>query len=132
MLENRGMSFSGRQHCGLDDTRNLARIVSVMLEDRKDGLSFNDGLDKSLAVSWYQPKKKKVKQEESDVVDTSIKPANAVLVPPPVSQADKPLLTPLQVVASVVSANQKKKKKKKSHSKKLKLSQSSSAPQPIQ
>ncbi|ELT98575.1 hypothetical protein CAPTEDRAFT_130678 [Capitella teleta] len=33
MLENMGMSFEGRPHCGLDDTRNIARIAQRMLQD---------------------------------------------------------------------------------------------------
>lgn len=33
MLEYLGMKFEGRQHCGLDDTRNIARIVVQMVKD---------------------------------------------------------------------------------------------------
>lgn len=32
MLEELGMVFEGREHCGLDDTRNIARIVLQMLK----------------------------------------------------------------------------------------------------
>lgn len=33
MLEFLGMAFDGRQHCGLDDARNIARIVCQLLLD---------------------------------------------------------------------------------------------------
>ncbi|KAL8613106.1 hypothetical protein ACOMHN_035047 [Nucella lapillus] len=33
MLENLGLQFDGRPHCGLDDSKNIARIVCHMLED---------------------------------------------------------------------------------------------------
>ncbi|RXN26959.1 3 -5 exoribonuclease 1 [Labeo rohita] len=33
MLENLGMQYDGRPHCGLDDSRNIARIAIHMLED---------------------------------------------------------------------------------------------------
>ncbi|XP_076439436.1 3'-5' exoribonuclease 1-like [Babylonia areolata] len=33
MLENLGLQFEGRPHCGLDDSKNIARIVCHMLED---------------------------------------------------------------------------------------------------
>eukprot|EP00754_Rhynchopus_humris_P009219 Rhum_TRINITY_DN13964_c0_g1::Rhum_TRINITY_DN13964_c0_g1_i2::g.66327::m.66327/K18416/THEX1, ERI1; 3'-5' exoribonuclease 1 len=33
MLRHQGMSFEGRQHCGLDDTRNIARILSRLLAE---------------------------------------------------------------------------------------------------
>ena len=33
MLEYLGMQFEGREHCGLDDTRNIARVVVQMIRD---------------------------------------------------------------------------------------------------
>uniref|UniRef100_H3A0J9 Exoribonuclease 1 n=1 Tax=Latimeria chalumnae TaxID=7897 RepID=H3A0J9_LATCH len=33
MLENLGMKYEGRLHCGLDDSRNIARIAIRMLQD---------------------------------------------------------------------------------------------------
>jgi hypothetical protein len=33
MLEYLGLSFEGRQHCGLDDARNIARILTYMIND---------------------------------------------------------------------------------------------------
>lgn len=33
MLENLGLQFDGRPHCGLDDSKNIARIVCHMLDD---------------------------------------------------------------------------------------------------
>ncbi|XP_078252097.1 3'-5' exoribonuclease 1 isoform X3 [Rhinoraja longicauda] len=33
MLENLGMVYEGRPHCGLDDSRNIARIAIRMLQD---------------------------------------------------------------------------------------------------
>ena len=36
MLENMGMAFEGHQHSGLDDSRNIARIVIRMIDDGYD------------------------------------------------------------------------------------------------
>lgn len=33
MLEKLGLTYSGRPHCGLDDSRNIARIAVRMLQD---------------------------------------------------------------------------------------------------
>ena len=33
MLEKLGMKYEGRPHCGLDDSRNIARIAIRMLQD---------------------------------------------------------------------------------------------------
>ena len=33
MLLNLGLAFEGRPHCGLDDSKNIARIVCHLLED---------------------------------------------------------------------------------------------------
>lgn len=52
MLSELGMTFEGREHCGLDDSKNIARIVIRMLEDRSElrvncfityRAQFNDG-----------------------------------------------------------------------------------------
>lgn len=36
MLTALGMKFEGREHSGLDDSRNIARIVVKMLNDRSE------------------------------------------------------------------------------------------------
>lgn len=33
MLEKLGMDYDGRPHCGLDDSKNIARIAVRMLQD---------------------------------------------------------------------------------------------------
>ena len=33
MLSQLGMTFEGRQHCGLDDAKNIARMLVKMIED---------------------------------------------------------------------------------------------------
>lgn len=33
MLENLGMQYEGRPHCGLDDSHNIARVAIRMLKD---------------------------------------------------------------------------------------------------
>lgn len=33
MLEKLGLTYNGRPHCGLDDSRNIARIAVRMLQD---------------------------------------------------------------------------------------------------
>ena len=33
MLEKLGLEFEGRQHCGLDDARNIARITCQLIRD---------------------------------------------------------------------------------------------------
>jgi len=33
MLEHLELSFEGRQHCGLDDARNIARVLIRMMYD---------------------------------------------------------------------------------------------------
>ena len=43
MLENMGLTFQGHQHSGIDDARNIARIVVRMLEDGAD-LRINERL----------------------------------------------------------------------------------------
>lgn len=36
ILENLGMSFEGRPHSGIDDARNIARILVKMIKDGAD------------------------------------------------------------------------------------------------
>ena len=48
------MTFEGRPHSGIDDTRNIARIARRMLEDGCD-VPFNDGLADDVAVRWRIP-----------------------------------------------------------------------------
>jgi inhibitor of KinA sporulation pathway (predicted exonuclease) len=45
------LKFVGRPHSGIDDSRNIARIASILL---KDGcvMPLNDGLAEEVAVSW--------------------------------------------------------------------------------
>ena len=33
MLTRLGLQFEGRQHCGLDDTRNIVRVATQMIKD---------------------------------------------------------------------------------------------------
>ena len=33
MLKTLGLRFEGRQHCGLDDTRNIVRVATQMIKD---------------------------------------------------------------------------------------------------
>ena len=33
MLTRLGLRFEGRQHCGLDDTRNIVKVVTQMIKD---------------------------------------------------------------------------------------------------
>lgn len=44
MLESMGLSFEGRPHSGIDDARNVARILVKMMHDGLDP-NVNDGLD---------------------------------------------------------------------------------------
>ena len=46
MLQNLEMEFEGRPHSGLDDSRNIARILQKMLEDGCE-LRFNECFSKS-------------------------------------------------------------------------------------
>ena len=38
MLSLRGLDFEGRLHCGLDDSRNIARLVAELLKAGRRGL----------------------------------------------------------------------------------------------
>jgi len=47
MLAHIGLTFEGREHCGLDDTRNIARIVQFLLENSvtlKKNIEYNRAL----------------------------------------------------------------------------------------
>eukprot|EP00041_Stephanoeca_diplocostata_P005104 m.56475 g.56475 ORF g.56475 m.56475 type:complete len:425 (+) comp15579_c0_seq4:222-1496(+) len=44
MLRTLGMRFEGREHCGLDDSRNIARIALQLIRDGRP-LTINDGID---------------------------------------------------------------------------------------
>ncbi|KXJ11771.1 3'-5' exoribonuclease 1 [Exaiptasia diaphana] len=43
MLENLGLHFEGRPHCGLDDSKNIARIMIKMIQDGWEP-EFNESL----------------------------------------------------------------------------------------
>ena len=43
MVTNLGMEFEGRAHSGMDDARNIARILQKMIEDGCE-IKFNDYL----------------------------------------------------------------------------------------
>ncbi|KHN78836.1 3'-5' exonuclease eri-1 [Toxocara canis] len=64
MLTELGMTFEGREHCGLDDSKNIARIVIRMLEDRSE-LRINERLsrerDKKINERLSRERDKKVK-----------------------------------------------------------------------
>ena len=33
MLENLGLTFEGREHSGIDDTKNIARVIVQLIKD---------------------------------------------------------------------------------------------------
>ena len=43
MVKNLGMRFQGRPHSGMDDTRNIARILQKMVQDGCE-IKFNERL----------------------------------------------------------------------------------------
>ena len=43
MLKKRGMKFEGRPHCGMDDARNIARLLQRMVRDGCE-IKFNESL----------------------------------------------------------------------------------------
>ena len=49
------LDFEGRQHSGIDDTRNIARIATCMLQDGCN-VPFNDGLAEEYSVKWRIPR----------------------------------------------------------------------------
>lgn len=44
MLINLGLPFEGRLHCGMDDARNIARILQKMAQDGCE-IKFNEYLN---------------------------------------------------------------------------------------
>ena len=59
MLQHLGLDFDGRLHCGLDDAKNIAKILLVLLKDGCEP-SLNEGLDRdshSLIKKQISPKK---------------------------------------------------------------------------
>lgn len=62
MLESIGLQFQGREHCGLDDARNIARVVEQLI---KDGcvLKYNRFMPEDVLSSFGfgegRPKKKR-------------------------------------------------------------------------
>ena len=53
-----GLAFEGREHSGIDDTRNIARIAQRLLRDGSTA-ALNDGLTPEHAVAWRPLKRKK-------------------------------------------------------------------------
>ncbi|KAI3411733.1 hypothetical protein GPALN_001800 [Globodera pallida] len=54
MLKRLGMQFEGHEHCGMDDTFNIARIVTKMLKDRAE-LRVNEKLVNSARLlPWHR------------------------------------------------------------------------------
>lgn len=54
-LHSMGLRFEGREHSGIDDSRNIARIAMAMM-GRGCVLGVNDGVCSDLAVVWKPPK----------------------------------------------------------------------------
>lgn len=46
MLQMLGLTFEGKQHCGLDDSRNVARIVCQLIKDGAE-IRVNEKIDLS-------------------------------------------------------------------------------------
>ncbi|MFH4978832.1 hypothetical protein AB6A40_005541 [Gnathostoma spinigerum] len=67
MLKDLGMKFEGREHSGIDDAKNIARIVIKMLEDRSE-LRVNEKIvrnrkpDKGKCVQSDMPKEERERQ----------------------------------------------------------------------
>lgn len=72
MLENMGMNFEGQQHSGIDDSRNIARIIIRMLDDGAD-LRINERLHqhKLNGLEELEPEILVVSQEEGSDSDDS-------------------------------------------------------------
>ena len=56
MLSMLGMQFEGREHCGLDDARNIARIAAQLLRDGC-GLQYNRFIPPDLISSIFTKKR---------------------------------------------------------------------------
>jgi len=52
------LEFEGRPHSGIDDSRNIARIASLLLRDGCT-MPINDGLAEDMAVAWRWNRRKK-------------------------------------------------------------------------
>ena len=59
IIENLGMSFEGRPHSGIDDARNIARILVKMVRDGLDP-SINDDLVYQTRIAEQRKARKKL------------------------------------------------------------------------
>uniref|UniRef100_A0A914ZTI8 SAP domain-containing protein n=1 Tax=Parascaris univalens TaxID=6257 RepID=A0A914ZTI8_PARUN len=79
MLSELGMKFEGREHCGLDDSKNIARIVIRMLEDRSE-LRINEriarGSDKRKVVPTDASKEDRERQAWRDSLPFKVHPVS--------------------------------------------------------
>ena len=66
MLEKLGLKFEGREHSGIDDSRNIARIA-IALASNNAVLRLNDGLAADHSVNWRPPVRKSGKPQPSGV-----------------------------------------------------------------
>lgn len=59
MLTDIGMEFEGREHCGLDDARNIARIVLYLATEKNARLEPNTNFKKNKAKkgAWCKMRK---------------------------------------------------------------------------
>ena len=59
MLKDIGMEFEGREHCGLDDARNIARIVLYLANEKNARLEPNTNFKKNKAKkgAWCKMRK---------------------------------------------------------------------------
>ena len=58
IIENLGMSFEGRPHSGIDDARNIARILVKMIKDGVDP-TVNDDIAHQRRLAEQRKAKKK-------------------------------------------------------------------------
>ncbi|ESO93073.1 hypothetical protein LOTGIDRAFT_119783, partial [Lottia gigantea] len=88
MLRHLGLEFEGRQHCGMDDTRNIARIAQRLIKDGcfidvNEGFSGNEKgkiqeikPEKNHApVDFPEPKPVNIKSEEEKRKDVEVREA---------------------------------------------------------
>jgi len=101
MLEYLGLSFEGRQHCGLDDARNIARILGYMIQDGCS-IYINERMydsklaliDAAVSSSECDPEVVCVGQEEAEAeLDTESQDEDIVDVSTTPSAADQDLST---------------------------------------
>lgn len=57
MLQHLKITFEGRPHCGLDDARNIARLVICMISDGAS-LRVNEQIDLSVKPRFLKPDQK--------------------------------------------------------------------------